>query len=268
MSNVQTAEKLTAKQFKLNAVQMAQFVTDGYLVLDQVVPDEWNQKVYEEQRRNDIPGYQYWNESKYIRDVFDLPQVKGAIQSLVGDEPVYDHSFLHTVPGNRLKAQEWHGDSIIDTRPLGFDIQIFYFSHDAPKETGPTLVLPGSHLRRINTLSIGRYKNIVGQKQLAAKAGTMVFWHHGLWHCAQPNFTDNTRYVFKLRLRPDRPQRGLFDTEGYNSPEVRKILGRHFQWQGNESRLEHVQRAKLWRYVTGDDKVDVSFEGAITRMGL
>jgi len=128
--------------------------------------------------------------------------------------------------------------------------------------------LPGSHLRRINTFSIARYKNIVGQKQLAAKAGTIVVWHQALWHCAQPNHTSKTRYVFKLRLRPDRPQRGLFHLEGYDDDSVRSILSHHFAWQGNEARLEQTQRAKLWRYVTGDDQVDTSFEGALTRMSM
>jgi hypothetical protein len=254
--------------YLLNAEQMANFVTDGYLFMENMVPQPLNEAIYEEQKKDIYPGGKYWNESKLIREAFDLPQVKGVIQSLLGDNPGYDHSFLHTVPAHRLEAQNWHGDSIIDTRRFGFDIQIFYFSHNAPKESGPTLVLPGSHLRRINTVSIGRYKNIVGQKQLVASAGTMVFWHQGLWHCAQPNFTDNKRYVFKLRLRPGEPQRALFNTEGYDSPAVRKILGRQFAWQGNEGRLEIVQRAKLWRYVTGDDNVDTSFEGALTRMAI
>jgi hypothetical protein len=252
----------------LNATQMAQFVTDGYLMVENLVPQEWNEKVYHEQKEGTFNGGTYWFESDVIREVFELPQVKGIIQSLVGEHPGYDHSHLHTVSPRRLQAQDWHGDSIIDTRKLAFDIQIFYFAHDAPKETGPTLILPGSHLRRINTSSIARYKNIVGQKQLTAKAGTMVFWHQGLWHCAQPNHTDQTRFVFKLRLRPDRPQQGLFNLDGYDSPQIREILAHKFPWQGNEARLEQVQRAKLWRYVTNDDKVDTSFEGALTRMGI
>lgn len=256
------------KAFLLNAQQMAQFVTDGYLMIEDLVPQELNEQVYEEQQKNIYHGKEYWHRSSLIQKVFELPRVKGIIQSLVGSNPGYDHSFLHIVPPHRLKAQSWHGDSIIDTRRFGFDIQIFYFAHDAPVETGPTLVLPGSHLRRINTSSIARYKNIVGQKQLAAKAGTMVFWHQALWHCAQPNHTDHTRYVFKLRLRPDGPQRGLFNTEGYQSDDVRNILSHQFAWQGNESRLEVVERAKLWRYVTGDDSVDTSFEGALTRMAV
>jgi ectoine hydroxylase-related dioxygenase (phytanoyl-CoA dioxygenase family) len=121
----------------------------------------------------------------------------------------------------------------------------------------------------VNTFSIGRYKNIVGQRQLSAKAGTIVFMHHGIWHCAQPNFTDKTRYVFKVRLRPGQEQRGLFNTDDYDSPEVAAIFKKGYQpWQGNEARLDHVERAKLWRYVTGDNRVDVSFEGALTRMSI
>ncbi|MBM7569012.1 phytanoyl-CoA dioxygenase family protein [Paenibacillus sacheonensis] len=252
----------------LSAEQMARFVTDGFLLLDAFVPRHLNEKVHEEQRTNG-QGHTFWETSAAIRDVFELPEVQGIIQSLVGLRPVYDHSFLHIVPDRYPVAQDWHGDSIIDVRPHAFDIQLFYFSHDAPPEMGPTLILPGSHLRKINTFSLARYKNIIGQRQLAGKAGTLAILHHGIWHCAQPNATDRTRYVFKLRLRPGQEQRGLFNLEGYDSPEVRRIIGQGYQrWQGNEDRLDHMQRAKLWRYVTGDDNVDVSFEGALTRMGI
>lgn len=257
------------KQYLLTAKQMAQFVTDGYIALAGLVPQELNEAVLADQKRWQGGGKQFWFASENIRNVFELPQVKGILQSLVGENPVYDHSALHVVPARRLSAQEWHGDSIIDVRPYAFDVQAFYFSHDAPPEMGPTLVLPGSHLRKANTASIARYKNIVGQCQLEARAGTIVFMHHGIWHGAQPNHTDQTRYMFKLRLRPGQEQRGLFNTEGYDSPEVAEILYQGYRpWQGNEARLEHVQRAKLWRYVTGDDNIDVSFEGVLTRMAI
>lgn len=257
------------KQHLLTAAQMARFVSDGFLLIDQLVPQQYNDAVYAEQIRYDGSGYQYWHHSDLIREIFELSQVKGALQSLVGKNPGYDHSFMHTVKSNHSEAQNWHADSIIDTRPLAFDVQAFYFSHDTPLEMGPTIILPGSHLRKVNTFSIGRYKNITGQRQLACKAGSIAFMHHGMWHAAMPNYTDKTRYVFKLRLRPGQEQRNLFNTDDYNSPEVTKIIYNSYQtWQGNEGRLEHVQRAKLWRYVVGDDSVDVSFEGALTRMSL
>jgi ectoine hydroxylase-related dioxygenase (phytanoyl-CoA dioxygenase family) len=257
------------KKYLLTAAQMARFVTDGFLMVENIVPEQLNEAVYRDEKSG-IPGHRFWKESANIRAVFDLPQVKGIIQGLLGKNPVYDHSFLHVVPAGKTQAQNWHADSIIDLRPWAFDVQSFYFSHDAPKEMGPTLILPGSHLRKVNTESIGRYKNIVGQRQLEAKAGTIVFMHHGIWHCAQPNFTDQTRYVFKLRLQPGEEQRGLFNTDDIRSEEVSKILNRdgYRDWQGNEARLEHNRRAQLWRYVTGDDTVDESFEKSFYRMSI
>lgn len=259
----------TGKNHLLTAKQMAQFVTNGYIVLENVVPSALNEAVHADLRAQRGQSGDFWANNENIRKVFAVPQVKGALDSLVGSQPVYDHSAVHTVGPEYAKGQTYHADSIIDARPLAFDVQAFYFCHDTPYEMGPTLVLPGSHLRRVNTASIGRYKNILGQKRLACTAGTVAILHHGIWHCAQANQTNTMRYVFKLRLRPGRIQRNLFDTTGYDDPEVRRIVYQGYEaWQGNEARLDHMNRAALWRYVTGDDAVDVSFEGAFARMGI
>jgi hypothetical protein len=253
------------RQYLLTARQMAQFAVDGYLAFEGLVPKELNEAVYADQ----VAGRGRWDESEATRRVFELPEVKGILQSLLGENPVYDHSALHVVGPNHERAQYWHADSIIDARPYAFDVQTMYFSHDVPKETGPTLILPGSHLRRVSNASISRYKNIVGQKQLIGPAGTIAFLHQALWHCAQPNRTDKTRYMFKLRLRPGREQRALFNTDGYDDPEVRRIVrGGSHSWHGEQGRAENVQRARLWRYLCGDDSVDVAFEGVLTRMGI
>ncbi|TVY08676.1 phytanoyl-CoA dioxygenase family protein [Paenibacillus cremeus] len=258
------------KQHLLTAKQMADFAVNGYLVLNEVVPQEYNIRAEKEMREFSGNGGSYWNESGVIQEIFNLPQVKGAMQSFVGTSPVYDHSFLHVVRAQHHKGQFYHADSIIDTRPFGYDIQAFYFSHDAPDEMGPTLVLPGSHMRKVSNGSIARYKNILGQRRLVSKAGTIAFLHHAIWHCAQPNFTDLTRYVFKLRMRPGQEQRALFNTEGYNSPEIQNYVYKagHHAWAGDEGRVNQVQIAKFWRYLTGDNRVDASFEGSLTRMGL
>ena len=251
-------------QHLLTAEQMARFVFDGFIRFDGLIPPEMNDAVYADQ----VAGKGRWHESEATRAIFELPQIKGIVTSLVGENPVYDHSALHVVGPRHVGAQVWHADSIIDARPHAFDIQAMYFSHDVPKESGPTLILPGSHMRRASNASISRYKNIKGQMQFVGRAGTIAFLHHGIWHCAQPNLTDTTRYMFKLRLRPGQEQRALFNVEGYDSPEVRSILSGSHPWTGEEARAENVQRAKLWRYVCGDDKTDTSFEGVLTRMHI
>lgn len=257
------------KEYQLTARQMAEFVSLGYLMLPEVVPNALNQAVHHDLQSYHGAGGRFWFENPHIREVFELPVVKGALQSLVGPEPIYDHSAVHVVGPSHSQAQSYHADSIIDTRPLGFDVQAFYFCHDTPDEMGPTLILPGSHLRRVNTSSIARYKNVVGQRRLACKAGTVVLMHHGIWHCAQPNRTETMRYMFKLRLRPRVEQRNLFNGDDVDDPEVRQLIYQAYQpWQGNEGRLDHMARARLWRYVVGNDAADVSFEGAFARMKI
>lgn len=253
----------------LSARQVADFVTDGLIVLDQRVPDEQNAEVLD--AVGDYVGDRYhcWAALPCLREVFALPWLRGAIRSLVGPRPRYDHSFVHMVPAHHPESQNWHADSVIDTRPLAFDVQAFYYPQTTSEEMGATLVLPGSHLRRVKNGALGCYRNIVGQRRLACEAGTVVLMHQGIWHCAQPNRTGTTRYMFKVRLRPGCEQRNLFDTRGHDCAEVTSRIYEGGQpFFGAESHVEHIRRAKLWRYLVGDDSVDVSYEGALTRMGI
>jgi hypothetical protein len=249
--------------------QVADFVTDGLVFLDQRVPAELNEHVIAAIKGYEGDRYYCWRDLPILRQVMELPWISGAIRSLVGPRPIYDHSFAHVVPAHYPRAQNWHADSVIDTRSLGFDLQVFYYPQATSKEMGATLVLPGSHLRRAKNGALGVYRNIVGQRQLACEAGTVVLMHQGIWHCAQPNQTPTTRYMFKIRLRPQGGQGGLFATAGYDDPAVAsRIYHGDHAFAGEELHIEHIQRARLWRYLVGDDSVDVSYEGALTRMGI
>jgi len=88
------------------------------------------------------------------------------------------------------------------------------------------------------------------------KAGTIFATHMNIWHCAQPNKTDKTRYMFKLRLNPTVKQVRLWNTDDINDPEIPRILNSTQPWMGNEGRLEIVQHIKLWRALTGNEKFD------------
>jgi hypothetical protein len=255
--------------FLLRPDQVADFVTDGIVTLEPRVPAELNEDVIAAIKGYEGDRYYCWRDLPVLHQVMDLPWISGAIRSFVGAKPVYDHSFAHVIPARHPRAQNWHADSVIDTRALGFDLQVFYYPQATTEEMGATLVLPGSHLRRAKNGALGVYRNIVGQRQLACEAGTVVLMHQGIWHCAQPNQTDITRYMFKLRVRPQGEQRGLFATAGYDDPAVSsRIYDGDHDFAGAEIHIEHIQRAKLWRYLVGDDSVDVSYEGALTRMGI
>lgn len=256
-----------SKEHLLTTVQMANFAADGMLVFPELIPDEINQEAMREIDEKLIPtGYEksgqelsnIWKESKGFGAFFRLPQVEGIIRSLVGPSPLYDHHAFHKVGPHHEEGQIWHADNIIDPRQH-FDIQLFYYPHDTPREMGGTMFLPGSHLRRIHETDIGRYQNFRGQLPIVCKAGTVAVGHHGIWHCAQPNHTDAMRYMFKLRINPTVRQRLLWNTDDLNDPQVPGILHRNHKWYGNDDRLEYAQRIKFWRFLIDDDRWDAHY---------
>jgi ectoine hydroxylase-related dioxygenase (phytanoyl-CoA dioxygenase family) len=235
---------------------MARFVADGYLLFEERVPEELNRAMLHD--IDTMPHRELWRTSEAVRAVFDLPQIRAITESLVGPEPLYDHHAVHVVGPGHAEGQVWHGDAIIDTS-LRFDIQYMYFPHDTPREMGGTMILPGSHFRRISCTDITRHHNFLGQKAMVCKAGSILVLHMGMWHCAQPNLTDRTRYMFKLRLNPSVRQLRLWNTEDIDDPSIGGILHTNHAWYGNEDRIEVVNRIRLWRYLTGNASYDTGY---------
>lgn len=158
------------KQHLLTTTQMARFAADGFLVFDELIPDRINREAMREIDEKRIPQHYerqgqplsgLWEDSEGFGAMFRLPAVQGIIHSLVGPGPLYDHHAFHKVGPRHEEGQVWHADAIIDTR-MHFDVQLFYYPHDTPREMGGTMFLPGSHLRRIHETDIGRYQNFVG----------------------------------------------------------------------------------------------------------
>ena len=270
------------KENLLNSKQMASFVARGFLRFDELVPADINERVMAQMEAGGItsqpagtPLSQCYPPPSAIRDMLDLPQIQGIIHSLVGPEPLFDHHAVHIRQPNQGKAQGLHGDSTIDVR-THFDVQLMYFPHDVPLEMGGTLLLPGSHFRRINESDIARYQNFVGQIPMVCKAGSILALHHGIWHCGRQNQTDKVRYMYKIRLNPQVRQLRLWNTDDlveealenktiyggadHNPNDMQTILMKREPWfEFGSGRLEMINRIKLWRFLTGDDTFDAHY---------
>jgi len=267
----------------LTSAQMAHFVARGFLRFDGIVPHPLCAEALREIENNARPGSygvkhgdararlagqpldDVWNDPGGIAAVMRLPAIRGVVHSLIGPGALYDHHHAHTVEAQHRWSQPWHADAIIDPR-AAFDIQLFFFFHDTPREMGGTMILPGSHLRRVHESDIARYQNFLGQLPMVCQAGTLLVCHHGMWHCGQPNFTRARRHMLKLRLNPSVPQRLTWDATDREAPEVRDLLTTPEPWHGNEGRLEIVNRLRLWRRLTGDDSFDADYW--LTRLEL
>ena len=270
------------KKYLLNSEQMAEFVARGILLFDELVPDELNREIVAAFDAGSVvsqpagtPLSRCYPDPSPIGKLLRMPEVHGLISSLVGPDPLFDHHAVHTRQPNSGNAQGLHGDSIIDTR-THFDIQLMYFPHDVPLEMGGTLLLPGSHFRRINEMDVARYQNFLGQMPMVCKAGSLVVVHHGIWHAGRENKTDHIRYMFKVRLNPTVRQLRLWNTDDLdeasgenqtifggsekNRNDVQSILGKQEPWfEAADGRLEIVNRIKLWRFLTGDENFDVHY---------
>jgi hypothetical protein len=287
-----------AADHRLTTLEMARFVAEGYLRFDAWVPAHHNERVIEElsrlsqvklpqavgvQPEVDVPGRpasrtplsRCFPPPSVLGEVLRLPQVQGVIESLLGPNPLYDHDFVHVLPKQGGFVQPLHVDAILDSPDPSFDIQLFYFPREVAEGAGGTRFVPGSHLRRVRAEQVARYQHIVGEQRFAGAAGTILVFHHGLWHAGQPNPSERTRWMYKIRLNPRVSQVRRWNTEDldahHNDPSdhtfatmrfegVGHVLRQMQPWQqGHEARLELVQRARLWRYLSGDDEYDVDY---------
>ena len=289
---------MPAADHKLTTQEMARFVADGFLRFDALIPEPINDAIIEELQPiesnkihqivglpGDAPGPEQpasltplskcYLSPSVLGQLLNLPQVQGIIESLVGPDPLFDHDFVHRLPAGSEYQQHLHVDAVIDSTDPTFDIQLFYFPQDVAPGAGGTRFVPATHLRRARAEGVSRYHRILGEQQYSGKAGTLLVFHHGLWHAGQPNPSDVDRWMYKIRLIPRVSQVkrwNLGDFEALHNDasdhtfarmrhdSVAQTLRTMQPWQkGHESRYEQMQRARLWRYLSDDPSFDVDY---------
>ena len=289
---------MPAENHKLTTLEMAQFVANGFLRFDALIPREINESVIEELRLleankfNQIlgaaldesaPGQpasltplsRCYPEPSRLGAMLRLPAVQGIIESLVGPDPLFDHDFVHRLPAGSDYKQHLHVDAVMDSADATFDIQLFYYPQDVAPGAGGTRFVPGTHLRRTRAEGVGRYQHIMGEQQFNGTAGTLMVFHHGLWHAGQPNPSETDRWMYKIRLNPRVSQVRRWDMSDFDSTHndpsdhtfavmrqdsVAQVLRTMLPWQkGHEARYDQMQRASLWRYLSDDQSFDVDY---------
>jgi hypothetical protein len=254
----------TDDQHLLGSVRMAHFVAHGSLRMDAVVPADMNAEALDVLWAG-LPPVPYGTPAdtafppgSFARRLIELPEVAGALRSLVGPSPAVDHHAVHVREPGEGQAQPLHADAIIDVRSDAFDVQLMYYPQEVTLDMGGTLSVPGSHLRRTNESDTGRYQNLRGQDRLVCPPGTVVFLHHGLWHGGRRNDSGTARYMFKIRFNPTVKQVRLWDTSDLADPRVAQELDTTFPWyEYATGRLERYNRVLLWRALTGDPSFDL-----------
>ncbi len=270
----------------LTTAEMARFVARGFLVFESVVPDDINAAALElfeetgpvdmmrEKPASGTPLREIYPEPSPVGAMLRLPRVHGIISSLLGPDPVYDHDWVHVREAGDVLDQHLHQDAIIDTT-LAFDIQLFWFPHSVAGGEGGTGFVPGSHLRAVNEADIGRYQNLLGQRDVVCPAGSIAVFHQGLWHRGRAHRGEDRRFMYKIRLNPSGPQVRCWDLAdfdevhgdrsdhifaSYQDHTAAAMFRQPESWhEAAAGRLETVNRSRLWRYLTGDPTFDADW---------
>ncbi len=273
----------------LRTLDVARFVSDGYLRLGAIVPPDINAAALKQIKQladkddpsitspeSGTPFKETFTDGGGIRQMLEVPEVAGAIQSLVGSDSVFDHLAVHHNPAGSKRWQHLHADTVIDSGDPTFDIQVLYIPHDVAPDTGGTRFVPGTHIRRVHETSVARYQHIAGEQCFTGEAGTVMIWHHGIWHAGQTNPSGTDRWMFKIRLNPTQPQVRLWDDSDYDEvtppstdhifattaegSNVSAELRRRLPWSfGGDHLLDLMEKVRLWRYLSGDSRFDIDW---------
>ncbi len=275
-----------AAEQRLTTAEVAKFCAHGYLVFEAVVPDDINAAALDlfaetapldmrrDKPRSGTPLTEIYPDPSPIGAMLRVPRVQGILHSLLGPDPVYDHDWVHVREPGDVLDQHLHQDAIVDST-VAFDVQLFWFPHAVAPGEGGTGIVPGSHLRVVNEADIARYQNLAGQRDLTVPAGSVAVFHQGLWHRGRANHGTGRRTMYKIRLNPTSAQVRHWDTTDFDpvhgepwdhvfatarDDTAAAAFRRPERWyEAATSRLETVNRARLWRYLTGDDRFDADW---------
>ena len=279
----------------LTTSQVAEFAAKGCLRFDGLIDSDLNQEfldLFAEDIGSDdryvnrvIPNCkpgtyvsQAFPQDHPLSKILAQPVVAGTLKSLMGTNPIFDHHHVHMTFPNRSRVQTNHQDSTIDLRSKNFDIQMIYFPHEVNDKMGGTRYIPGTHLRTVHESQIARYQNIRGQIRVTRPAGTIIFFHHGIWHGGGKNTSDVPRIMYKLRLQPSGSQSLQWDTSDLTEERIKSwqrpifhafgkreeddvpsILMSDEPWFDNTSRLEYMNRIRFWRTLLNDAEIDIDY---------
>src|SRR5437870_3753499 len=157
---------------------VVRFVNHGYVLLEAAIPEAVNREIMVFLEAGQEGG-QNMLANGMIEQVTLNPDCLGVVRSLLGAEfEVPANYHVHPTGPSTLC---WHSDGISDRRHQLHSLQNYYFPQEVRPDMGPTVILPGSHLRHVNRDALAHYVKIRGAKILTVPAGTVIFTHYS--HC-------------------------------------------------------------------------------------
>ncbi len=247
-------------QHLLDDAQMMDFVSNGFHLVTLPQPKAFHDELYKHCsaiERN--PGNGIYDAVPGLKEVYETPILTGALTSILGgDYAMNPHRHLHTIKAQTLWSQTWHQDGTNVRNRQVWTVLAMYYPQDVTLDMGPTVILPGSHMRNAPTDRMANYTNIRGARYLTVPAGTVAITHYDLWHAGTLNRSDKDRHMLKFLF--DRQTAPVSPSWNHDAVEGNRIASRRVNWNVgapigdiSDHYKEYELRKEMWLWLCGQD---------------
>jgi len=195
------------EQTLLTDQAIQEFIVNGYTIVQADYPSDFHEgirlKLDQMFETEGNLGNNVLPRIPEIGRVFDHPNVKGALTSLLGEDYVLNpHRHAHANPAGS-KGQSWHKDCYVYDRNLRhprFDwVLAFYYPQDTMEDMGPSAIIPGTQFDKTISSHVAA-ETTEPDLNICGPAGTVALIHFDAWHRASANTSSKTRYMLKFQF--------------------------------------------------------------------
>ena len=195
--------------------EVQRFIVDGCMTVHADYPSSFHANIHDQIetvfQQEGNPGNNILPRIPQIGQVFEHPNVKGALTSLLGPGYILNpHRHCHLNPPGR-NGQRWHKDCYVYDHnlrhPRFYWLLAFYFPQNTTEDMGPSGVLPGMQIyKTISDVNPAQTKEKA--RAFCGPAGTVALIHFDSWHRATENISTKNRYMLKFQFaRTREPQK-------------------------------------------------------------
>ena len=259
-------------QYLLNDDQVADFVINGYHIVQTSFPSKFHDEIYSKLNNlSSNPGDKINIAVSELDEIYDHPSLRGPLQSLLGEGySVAEHRHCHkNHPGTR--SQRWHQDNLnipalMDGHTRSPDhiksVLVMYYPQEVKSNMGPTALIPGSHLFRSAPDRNASQGNFRDQKIATLKEGSLLILHYDIWHAGTANTSNKIRYMVKYLF--ERKKESEKPTWNHNSSNKAHILDRLERddaatVQRSLIHKRNFLRTKMWNNIAGKGSLEYKY---------
>jgi len=206
----------------LSDLQVEEYYREGYIVVENLVPETVVDSVVEEARKFPVTAGGGWHASIFdhanpmanpvLHQLLVEPHIVGAVEQIFEAPARVYYGMLAVVPAQGGKGLEWHQDNMYNVI-LGRALNVFVALCDITRDKAILWVAPKSHL-----MGVKESQAVDGHRVAAApengmplptlKKGSAVIFDRSTLHHSKRNETDTDRYAYAAQYQEANARRG------------------------------------------------------------